>query len=103
MEVKQAARIAIDYVRKLFDEEGTSNLGLEEIEFLTEPKTWQVTVGFSRPWDYPKPHEFRTTLLQPYSPHIIRPRRSYKTVLVDDESGAVVSVRNRPVEEELAS
>jgi hypothetical protein len=105
MEVKQAVRKALDYVRALFDEETTSNLGLEEVEYLSDSNLWQVTIGFSRPWDYPNPSVSRPSLpslLDPF-PQDLRPSRSYKTVLVDDASGKVVSIRNRAVSERIAS
>ena len=49
MDVKEAAKLAKDYVADLFRDEGISNVGLEEIEL--HGQTWEVTVGFSRPWD----------------------------------------------------
>ena len=51
MDVKEAAKLAKDYVADLFAEEGIGNLGLEEIELVADGHYWVVTVGFSRPWD----------------------------------------------------
>ena len=53
MDVKEAAKLAKDYVVDLFAEEGIGNVGLEEIELRPGPdgSFWSVTVGFSRPWD----------------------------------------------------
>ena len=50
MDVKEAAKLAKDYVADLFKDERISNVGLEEIE-LRDGRFWEVTVGFSRPWD----------------------------------------------------
>ena len=54
MDMKDAAKLAKEYVADLFDEEGISNVGLEEIVFRDDggDEYWDVTVGFSRPWDH---------------------------------------------------
>jgi hypothetical protein len=94
IDVKTAVRAALEYVRDAFEEESLSNLGLEEVE--RRDKTWYVTVGFSRPWDYPKPSP-----LWDYNPLAQlrqadeRPRRDYKVVHVSAESGQVEAVKNR--------
>ena len=51
MDVKEAAKLAKEYVADLFAEEGIGNVGLEEIELGADCGSWVVTVGFSRPWD----------------------------------------------------
>ena len=50
MEIKEAAHVAKEYIKNLFEEERAQNVGLEEIEFKDTTETWLVTVGFSRPW-----------------------------------------------------
>ena len=51
MDVKEAAKLAKEYVADLFAEEEIGNVGLEEIELAADRRYWEVTVGFSRPWD----------------------------------------------------
>ena len=52
MDVKQAIAVAKSYVSTVYQEEGVFNIGLEEVLF--DNGTWDVTIGFSRPWDkYP--------------------------------------------------
>ena len=53
MNVKEAVGLAVNHIRDLFEHEDISNLGLEEVEFDSDMQQWVVTVGFSRPWDYP--------------------------------------------------
>ncbi len=92
MDVKGAVKIAIDYIRDLFEQDTLSNIGLEEVTFNENEKTWEVTIGFSRPWDFPQPG-IMTGLQRP------SPKREYKIVSVDAASGKVKSVKLR----ELAS
>lgn len=89
MEVKDAVNLARDYVHDLFADEQISNLGLDEVEYDESKDVWLVTVGFSRPWDYPK----GALAMMAQS---VSPRRSYKQVAV--KSGKVVSVKNRYAE-----
>ncbi len=87
MNVKEAVRIARDYVADLFREEEFSNLGLEEVVYKDTEEAWEITVGFSRPWDYP------VNLFAPFGDRV--PRRQYKVVRVNDKTGAVEFVKNR--------
>ena len=50
MNVKEAAKLAKEYVADLFADEGIANVGLEEIQLGSDGHFWKVTVGFSRPW-----------------------------------------------------
>lgn len=88
MNVKDAVKTAINYVIELFSQEELTNVGLEEIVFNEPENCWQVTVGFSRPWDYPPKGVFAE--LQPK----IHPSRQYKVVQVT-ESGEVKAVKIR--------
>lgn len=94
IDVKQAVRIALEYVREIFDSDKLSHLGLEEVERLGG--TWLVTVGFSRPWDYPR-HDALSSLhpLAQLRDPDKRPDRDYKLVRIDAETGEVESVKNR--------
>ncbi len=51
MDVKEAVKTAKTYVADLLQDEGVTNLGLEEIEHNDLSGEWLVTLGFSRPWD----------------------------------------------------
>lgn len=51
MNVKEAIELAKDHIKDFFESEHISNLGLEEVEFDDHSEIWNVTVGFSRPWD----------------------------------------------------
>ena len=86
MDVKEAAKLAKDYVADLFADEGIGNVGLEEIE-LRGDQYWDVTVGFSRPWD--QGGLAAITLGQRSL------RRSYKVLRIDNDTGNVESVKDR--------
>ena len=85
VDVKEAARLAKEYVTDLFSEEGISNVGLEEIEQKSN-RVWEVTVGFSRPWDQ--------GALATISLGQKGLRRSYKVLRID-QSGNIASVKDR--------
>ena len=91
MDVKEAAKIAKDYVADLFAEEGISDVGLEEIELVSDDSVWEVTVGFSRPWDHVGAAAI--TLGQKSL------RRTYKVLRIDDYDGEVASVKDRILRE----
>jgi hypothetical protein len=89
MNVKEAVRLAKEYVLDLFAEEEINNLGLEEVEFYEREQAWSVTVGFSRPWEVPN-DMILASLAKPSC-------RSYKIVRIDDKAGQVKSIKNREV------
>jgi hypothetical protein len=91
LDVKEAVTVAFQYVEDLFSQDGIVNLGLEEVEYDPHEDAWAVTVGFSRPWDLPA----RNGALIPVNPPT--PRRDYKVVRVDANTGRVESVKNRAV------
>ena len=86
MDVKEAARLAKEYVTDLFAEERIGNVGLEEIEFKSNG-FWEVTVGFSRPWD----HGGVATISLGQKGL----RRSYKVLRINNHNGYIVSVKDR--------
>ena len=91
MNVKTAAKLAKEYVVDLFIEENISNVGLEEIELVGDSRFWEVTVGFSRPWD----HGGLATISLGQKGL----RRSYKVLQINNVNGNVVSVRDRILRE----
>lgn len=88
MDVKQAVRVAKEYVSDILHEEGLINLGLEEVEFDEIDRTWKVTLGFSRPWN-----TVRNALTAVTGDNA--PRRAYRVVRVRDEDGRVLSFKQR--------
>ena len=90
MEVKDAVRLAKEYVADLFEDEQIENVGLEEVVFDDESDSWGVTIGFSRPWDRKGP--LATALAER------NPARSYKMVRIDDVSEEAEAVTDRFLE-----
>ena len=92
MDVKEAARTAKDYLLDLFEGEEIMNVGLEEIDFDDSSKSWSVTVGFWRPWDYSNKSPMTPTLFGELSQPLTR---SFKIVRINDQSGRVLAVKDR--------
>ena len=90
MNVKEAVKKAIEYIKDLFESENLENVGLEEVVLNEAEDLWEVTIGFSRPWDYPKPG-----LVTGLSPQ--HPKREYKVVAIDNKSGEIKSIKIREV------
>ena len=84
MDVKEAVRIAKDYLVVVFDGENIMDVGLEEAVYDEDMDTWDITIGFSRPWDT------RNSVVS-----ALRLRRSYKVVSVDDVTGQIKSLTDR--------
>ena len=91
MDVKEAAKLAKQYVANLFADEGITNVGLEEITLKRPENVWDVTVGFSRPWD----HGGLATIVVGQTGL----RRSYKQLRIDDRNGDVEWVKDRILQE----
>ena len=83
MDVKQAVATAKQHIAELFAEEEILNLGLEEVEWDELEKSWRITIGFSRPWN----RNVGSVLSGENS-------RSYKIVILNDEDGRVLSVKD---------
>ena len=87
MTVKEAVDTAKQQVALLFEAEDISDLGLEEINFDPDAECWQITIGFTRPWDRKLPPAaslYEKTMA-----------RSYKTVGINVTSGDVLWVKDR--------
>lgn len=93
MEVKDAIRVAKDYVQEVFSDESVSNVGLEEVEYEAKDELWKITVGLSRPWNSPrtKAREVLESLQGAYTPL----KRVYKVVTLRDDDGSILSLKNR--------
>ena len=81
MEPKQAVAIAKSHVMELFADESIRNLGLEEIE--SNGIYWNVTIGFSRPWDVGVNSVLGNS------------DRAYKVIRINRNNGCVISVKDR--------
>ncbi len=95
---QEAVRTAKNYVAELFTDETITNVGLEEVVLDDTSNNWEVTIGFSRPWDYEKfRNPIAEALANPLAEHSInRPAvRSYKLVYINDDNGHVVSLKDR--------
>ena len=98
MDVKEAVRTARKYITNLFADEGVEYVGLEEVEFDDSASVWNVTIGFYRSWDLPKPEPLFAGIKVQKSPPSLE-RRSYKVVRIHDRDGQVISVMNRALAE----
>jgi hypothetical protein len=94
MDAKEAIAAAKQYLNDVYADEIVTNLGLEEIEHVPNEGHWVVTLGFSRPWNTPRTRAQEVLeSLGSYSPL----RRTFKVIIVNDD-GSVVSMKNRPKE-----
>ena len=92
MEVKDAVKAAKAYVTDLLLDEGMTNLGLEEIQFDETSDTWDITLGFSRPWN-----SSRGSLSAITGETLAK--RAYRTVEVRNSDGRVLSIKKRDLVE----
>jgi hypothetical protein len=88
LSAKQAVRLAKAWLEDQFSDEQIENLGLEEVRLNGD--AWEITLGFSRAWEARDiPYSAITGITG-----VIKPR-TYKVVVVDDNSEHVVQMRNR--------
>ncbi len=85
MEAREAIAIAKKYVSELFGDERIANLGLEEIT--SNGDVWEVTIGFSRPWDAVRDAASVIT----GAPTL---QRSYKKVQIRDSDQKLLGISN---------
>ncbi|MCL0040352.1 hypothetical protein M1N02_02710 [Thermodesulfovibrionales bacterium] len=90
MNVKEVAKKAVEHLADVFESERPEYFGLEEVVLNEADDVWEVTIGFSRPWDYPKGG--LVTGLQPQNP-----KRQYKVVRIDNKSGAIKPIKIREI------
>ena len=96
MEVKDAVKIALEYVADAFSDADLSNLGLEEVIYDDAEAQWKVTVGFSRPWDYPQPSPIEALTSSALLTKPRRPiNRAYRVVEIRDSDGKATSIKIR--------
>lgn len=84
LDTKEAIGIAKSWVSEQLSAEGVQDIGLEEVKF--EGGYWHITIGFSRPWD-------RSNFAVLAGGRGMA--RSYKVIVISDDSKEVVEMRNR--------
>ena len=90
MNVKNAVKVAIEYIAEIFESEEAKNIGLEEVSLNESENMWEVTIGFSRKWDYPESGGVLTELMRNQFPN-----RQYKVVMIDSKTGEVKAIKIR--------
>ena len=91
VDVKEAIKIAKDYVKDVFAEEQVTELRLEETEFDQPSGGWNITLAFSRPWNSPRTRAQEVLENLGAASSL---RRSYKVLTVSPD-GQIVSMKNR--------
>jgi len=86
VDVKTAVGNAKQWLANVLQEEGVTNVGLEEVEFDEEHGLWLITLGFSRPWNSVK-NAFTAISGEPAA------RRAYRVIAVKEADGEVVSMK----------
>ena len=84
MDVKEAVKKAKAYVADLLADEGLVNLGLEEIKYDETEDAWNITIGFSRPWNSVRSSATYLTGEQAV-------KRAYRIVKLRNSNGEVLS------------
>jgi hypothetical protein len=93
IDVKEAIKIAKQYVAEVFEDEGVFNIGLEEIELHGDQ--WEVTIGFSRKWDRPPSNPFANIGAIAPQRDDRSVSRTFKIVTIEGEGGEVSGLSNR--------
>jgi len=88
VDVKTAVGNAKQWLASVLQEEGVSNVGLEEVEFDQEHDMWLITLGFSRPWNSVR-NAFTAISGEP------APKRAYRIIAVKEPNGEIVSMKRR--------
>jgi hypothetical protein len=87
MTTKEAVQVAKSWVIDTFSDEEIRNVGLEEVKLVEG--NWNITIGFTRPWDKYKSNPFIVTT------GLSLVDREYEVLVVDDASKNVIEMRNR--------
>lgn len=86
MDVREAVKLAKQYLLELFSEEPVSYVGLEEVDFDDESEEWIITLSFARLWEAtPLP----SALGKPPED------RHYKVFRISDRDGRVKTIKDR--------
>lgn len=93
MEVREAVKIARDYVTHVYGDEDIREVGLDEVSFNHSEDVWEITIGFHRLRKLPLGKAFGNLA----GSHALAKEREYKTIRVDDNNGEVKSMAIRTV------
>ena len=104
MDMMSAVRLAKKHIADLYEDEGISKIGLEQVEYDETNKQWDVTIGFTSPnapavtpkreerapMDFSgrsatSPADFKQSYLG---------NRRFKVVEIEEDSGRVITVRD---------
>ena len=96
IDVVAAVRIAKAYVAQAFAGEPISNIGLEETEFDEVNGEWNITIGFSRPWEKPRPGKLSHIGMFHGDQKVVETLRAYKKVQLSRD-GTVKGMFIRPI------
>jgi hypothetical protein len=88
-DVKEAVKIAVSYMKDLYQPEEIPNLLLEEAELSEDSKYWLVTLGFTR--ELVKASPFAIALTN----EPIREIRAYKVIKINIEDRRVEAMQIR--------
>ncbi len=90
MDIKQAVKVAKDYVVSVFAEDGGSEFALEEVDFDHEKSDWLITISFRRNSEFAR----MPNLNKGYGLLGMFPRFQ-KVVRINSDTGKILSVKNR--------
>jgi hypothetical protein len=93
IEVKDAVRLAFDFVKSLYPQELVKDLALEEVRLSDDEKSWLITVGFRALSGYATIGG-GTLAIDP-GPRLERVPRDYKLLEINRETGKVESMTIR--------
>ena len=91
MEVKQVVFTAKGYVADLLQDEGVSNIGLEEVSFDDQADLWLITVGYTRREDNKMSNGPYKELSEKVS-GIPQSKRIYRIIKVKEADGKVIGM-----------
>lgn len=85
IDVKEAVRRAVVFLKDIYDKEDLDDVRLEEVEFLDATREWLITLGYQR----------RAKLVRHPFPDLAMPAREFKTLTIDADAGIVKSMKIR--------
>lgn len=88
IEVKQAVANAVGFLRAIYDEEGLSDIRLEEVELSEDEGVWQITLSFHRARGESTSSDLAAALG-------LSTKREFKTLAVSSSTGNVQSMKIR--------
>ncbi len=87
IDVKQAVRSAIGYVKDLYEQKAPNDFMLEEVELSDDEKYWLITISFPQ---YQRQTNPLGTFINPN-----QEQRIYKTIKIRVDNGQAISMKIR--------